>query len=321
MESWNKLTNIICPDLNYNDRTIKAVVNSCTEIESYIKIKNLTDKSVTWISRVGNIDRFNCVKNTRSRKTTSNTPHARKLAPARKFHSLKSNLNPSLNSSITTSLSKDNVATLPTTIHIKRLNYDNSFEKREISAIKLTAIAEINQAVDTAKTTAIDYLKQDYNTILSDWDTTKAELDAETQLALKDIQAALKESSQVSNNVSQANKYLNDTKQDVEEIRQTIKQLDLSVDSIVSKAKNAVANATKHATDEAISACTNDLHETNQDHIANMEAVFSENMGLMQDLQRNFNPHDMMNETTTFTDSAIAKLKQESATILQEFTS
>ena len=59
-KSMNTITNIICPDLHYNQRTIKTVVTRCIErippIESYIDITHLTDKSVTWKSRVGDID-------------------------------------------------------------------------------------------------------------------------------------------------------------------------------------------------------------------------------------------------------------------------
>ena len=64
--SMNSITNIICPDLFYNQRTIKAVVNRCLEkippIESYIDITHLSDKSVEWTSRVGDIASFKSIK-------------------------------------------------------------------------------------------------------------------------------------------------------------------------------------------------------------------------------------------------------------------
>ena len=50
-KSMNSISDIICPDLFYNQRTIKAVVNRCIEqippIETYIEITHLSDKSVT----------------------------------------------------------------------------------------------------------------------------------------------------------------------------------------------------------------------------------------------------------------------------------
>ena len=64
-----------------------------------------------------------------------------------------------------------------------------------------------------------------------------------------------------------------------------------------------------------------------------MEDVFSENMGLMQNLQQKFNPQHkidkvtsasisrMEEETTAFTASAITKLHDESNTILNNFLS
>ena len=57
--SMNSITNIICPDLLFNDRTIKAVVTRCIgkipPIKAYIQVTHLSDKLVTWISRVGDI--------------------------------------------------------------------------------------------------------------------------------------------------------------------------------------------------------------------------------------------------------------------------
>ena len=59
--SMNSVTTIIVPDLLYNQRTIKAVVERCLKeihpINSYIDITHLTDKSVTWTPKV-EIDSF-----------------------------------------------------------------------------------------------------------------------------------------------------------------------------------------------------------------------------------------------------------------------
>ena len=54
--SMNSVPTIIVPDLFYNERTIKAIVERCIDeihpITSYIDITHLTDKSVSWIPRV-----------------------------------------------------------------------------------------------------------------------------------------------------------------------------------------------------------------------------------------------------------------------------
>ena len=51
----NSVTSIIVPDLFYNQRAIKAVVEKCVDkihpITTYIDITHLTDKSVTWVLR------------------------------------------------------------------------------------------------------------------------------------------------------------------------------------------------------------------------------------------------------------------------------
>lgn len=194
-------------------------------IESYLEITSLTDKSDSWNSRVGDIDSFKSVNYKRSCKTTSIIPQlpARKLDSVRQFNSLNSNLNLSLNSSIATPPSKDNnAATLPTAIHIEMPDDVASLANQKTSAIKLTSMAEINQDMDTANATAINGIKQDYTTILSSWDKTKAALDAETKLALKDIQNVLGNSSQASEHIIHANKSLNDTKLDIKKTRETI---------------------------------------------------------------------------------------------------
>ena len=331
-KTWNQLSNIIFPNLKYNNHTIKSVVNTCLAkippIKSYIEITSLTDKLVNWTSCVGDIESFISVTYKRSRKNTSDIPQlpARKMDPERKFHSLRSNLNQSFTSSIATSPSKDNnVATLPTTIHIDKPDNEVSPAKQEISAITLIAIAEINQAVNTAKPNVIDSLKEDYTSMLSTLDKTKVELDAETKLTVEGIQNVLDNSSQASKYVSHANTKLEETKLEIEETKEAIEQLDLNVENIATKARTA--------TNEAISTYANELYDTNQDHIADMEDIFSENMGLMQDLQQKFNPQHTINEvtsaiisrmeetTTAFTASAITQLHDGSNTIINEFSS
>ena len=109
--------------------------------------------------------------------------------------------------------------------------------------------------------------------------------------------------------------------------------LDKSIDDVVTKAKNAMVHATKQATHETVSAYTTELYDKNQSYIANMDTVFSENMGLMQELHSDFDPQptitkatntaisDVKHETTTLTKSAIVDIKRESDTIIQELTS
>ena len=219
-------------------------------------------------------------------------------------------------------------APLPTTIHIEN---DEFLTTQAYSVLKLTAIAEleeattkgkksINTAVTKATNTAIAELKNEYESTLTEWDTTKITLDLETKQAILDIQNALDESSQVTENVSQITKDLEATKQDV-------KLLDKSVDMVVEKAKNTVTHATKEATNTAVTACSKDLLETNKFYIADMDTVFSENMGLMQDLQSSFDPTAALDtattasirkidkETTAFTTKALLNLKKEYDTL------
>ena len=74
--SMNSVTAIIVPDLFYNQRTIKAVVEKCIDeihpITTYIDITHLTDKSVTWVPRV-DIDSFQNVKKKRGRHQNPKT--------------------------------------------------------------------------------------------------------------------------------------------------------------------------------------------------------------------------------------------------------
>ena len=192
--------------------------------------------------------------------------------------------------------------TLPTTIHVATIDNEKSLTNQGYSVLKLRAIAEleemtikgkqdIDNAVTIATNTAIGDLKSDYDTILTDWDKTKAELDIETQIAITSIQHTIDESSQVSENVSQISKDLEETKHDV-------KLLDQDIDKVVAKAKSAVAQATKEATDTAVIACSDDLYEKNATYIANMDDVFSENMGLMQELQSSYDLQDAISKAT-----------------------
>ena len=87
---------IICPDLFYNQRTIKAVVTKCIDlippIKSYIEITHLSDKSVTWTSRVDDIDSFKSVRNKRTRKNNDNiSKNSRHPSSSRKSNEKLSN--------------------------------------------------------------------------------------------------------------------------------------------------------------------------------------------------------------------------------------
>ena len=66
--SMNSITAIIVPELFYNQRTIKTVVEKCLDeihpIRTYIDITHLSDKSVTWVSRI-EVDSFHSVKKKR----------------------------------------------------------------------------------------------------------------------------------------------------------------------------------------------------------------------------------------------------------------
>ena len=71
--SMNSITTIIFHDLFYNQRTIKVVVEKCikyiTPILSYIDITHLSDKFVTWTSKI-DINSFKSVRNKRKLKIT-----------------------------------------------------------------------------------------------------------------------------------------------------------------------------------------------------------------------------------------------------------
>ena len=97
--------------------------------------------------------------------------------------------------------------TMPTTIHIDTKDNDRSLTNQSFSELKLDAIAEleevtakgkltINTAVMTATTHAINNLRKDYKSILTNWDKTKTELDIDTQRAITSIQNAIDDSTE-----------------------------------------------------------------------------------------------------------------------------
>ena len=102
-------TSIICPDLNFNDRTIQTVVDHCrmkiTPLTTYINITHLSDRSVTWSSNI-TVDSFNSVKNRRTHKSTltpckTNSPNisSNEINPPSPQPSHITTPNPSRNSS------------------------------------------------------------------------------------------------------------------------------------------------------------------------------------------------------------------------------
>ena len=90
--SMNSITSIIVPDLFYNERTIKAIVERCIDeihpITSYIDITHLTDKSVKWVPRV-DIASFKSVRNKRSRNPKTPKITIRNLAKMKITHVIR----------------------------------------------------------------------------------------------------------------------------------------------------------------------------------------------------------------------------------------
>lgn len=121
------------------------MVNKCikeiTPIESSIKIIHLSDKSVSWISRVGDISSFQSVKNKLSRNITREN----RMNSENEKHSHKSTLIPSINSSISASmLNIMDAAPLPTMILVDN---DTSLTTQTYSILKLNAIAELDEVL------------------------------------------------------------------------------------------------------------------------------------------------------------------------------
>ena len=65
--SMNQVYDIICPNLKYNDRNIRHVVQRCKseipKITKYLTITLLLDMSATWSSNCGGIGSLTSVKN------------------------------------------------------------------------------------------------------------------------------------------------------------------------------------------------------------------------------------------------------------------
>ena len=81
------------------------------------------------------------------------------------------------------------------------------FTLEAYSELKLAAIKEVAQeitasknVIDDARNSTVKSLKTEYETILSNWDTNKAELESETKMALLDMQNVLKEKGQLDYN-------------------------------------------------------------------------------------------------------------------------
>ena len=125
----------------------------------------------------------------------------------------------------------------------------------------------------------------------------------------------------MTDNVSHISKVLDETKHDLE-------LLDKTVDNVVAKVRNNIEQRTAETT----KACSNNIYEKNNPLIADMDDVFSENMGLMQGLQLSFNHKaDIWNtiahgssriasETTAFTMKALDQIKAKASTPINDFS-
>ena len=152
----------------------------------------------------------------------------------------------------------------------------------------MTAIAEIEEpmtqdivVIDIEKATAINELQDGYTQMLTEWDTTKAEVDFETKMTMNDLQNDLDKKSQTTNNHEQINR-------DLSKARDQVNNLDGHSDDIIQKASKIATPATFSATGTTVSKVILDMQENTNNHLENMDEVFRDNMDLMADLHSSY---------------------------------
>ena len=266
--SMNSITTVICPDLHYNQRTIRSVVERClrdiTPIDSYIDITNLSDKSVSWCSKI-EVTSFKSVRGRKHRHLTKKTTKAMNLKTDddRSINSLTSSRNSSLTSRHGIPILNPE---LPSSIQLltpgsTSLTHSNekSLTANGYSELKMTAIAELMESttngltvITKAKETAVTTLKEDYDKILAGWDETKAKLDFESKLAITDLHVALTETSQVSTNSCMI-------RTDLDEAKAEISNIDASIDNVIEKATSTETKVTRGAVEDALQEAIHDM--------------------------------------------------------------
>ena len=167
--SMNSVTSIVVPDLFYNQRKIKAVVEKYVDeihpITTYIDITYLTNKSVTWVPRV-DIDNFQSVKKKRRRHQNLKTA--------------KTNFDENHSRNLSISSSTSPHPTLPRMSTKIEIDKAASPGTKSLTTSKLADIAKIEETTQkgrlllantvASRTTAIIDLQKDYDTILFNWD-------------------------------------------------------------------------------------------------------------------------------------------------------
>ena len=118
----------------------------------------------------------------------------------------------------------------------------------DYSELKMNAIAEleettmrsketISDSVTQVKQQAIAELTNDYESILSGWDTQKANFDHEIKIATDSIKSATTKSCDVIDNITQIDK-------DIEATKTNLKKLDINTASLAAKVMNVATDAT-----------------------------------------------------------------------------
>jgi len=300
--SMNSITTVICPDIHYNQRTIKIVVERCvrdiTPIGTYISITHLSDKSVIWSSRI-DVASFKSIRGRKSRKMNTKIDTSKNDSPSinkndnTSIDSRTSSRNSSLTSSRVTPTANPK---LPSSIqlHPPTNTPPPTGNERSLTAqgyldLKMTAIAEIIESttkglvvLNKATTTAVNTLNDDYEQILAEWDTTKAELYFETKVAITDLKNALDKTSQMKINQEIIQTNLSQTKL-------TINDLDSNLDDVIGKATTTATKVTMAAVNESTKKAIHDINYHSNQYLQNMDDVFNETMGLMHDQHAAYN--------------------------------
>jgi len=222
--SINTIGKIVCPELKYNERTVKQITNrimsDITPLSAYLTISYCSDTSVKWDSII-EVGSYKSVKGHKSRKTNieklrTQSPFTKSRSRSRDTSTISSKISPPKEVMIsdeerpsTPPPTKDteenltgdfvpptpqvtNIKTPVTTLVEKTKLDDNA--ARELTQALLDATnrgtTAIGKAIATAKQTAVDDLNTEYNAILADlvkYDTTKDELERTTKAAIDEL--------------------------------------------------------------------------------------------------------------------------------------
>lgn len=116
----------------------------------------------------------------------------------------------------------------------------------------MTAIAELIEStpkglviINTAKDTVVTGLHENYAKILFEWDTMKARLDFETNLAITSIRNSINKTSQVSANDRMI-------RTDLDNPKTEISNLDAAIDTVIKKETSTATNVIRGTAEESI---------------------------------------------------------------------